>query len=199
MKLNLILFPDDQFHIDRYSFPRYRHDRNQHGGCLLMFTRNDLITRHLENFESSNIEMICIEFIISKCKWVIFSVYRPPKTKLNLFFAELNKNVDNATRTYENIFVLEDINIDNGEERALGMNKLSEFCDIFSSENLIQGDTCVTANSSSLIDVILTNRKRSFKNSSTVATGVSDFHKMVLTTMRANYERLKPIQIQYRS
>ena len=57
----------------------------------------------------------------------------------------------------------------------------------------------MTANSSSLIDVILTNRKRSFKNSSAVATGVSDFHKMVLTTMRANYECLKPIQIQYRS
>ena len=181
-------FPDDQFHIDGYSFP-HRRDRNQHGGGLLMFTRNDLITRRLENFESSNIEMICIELIISKRKWVIFSVYRPPKTNLDLLFAELNKNVDKATRTFDNI-----INIDNGEERALGMNKLSEFCDIFSLKNLIRGDTCVTANSSLSIDVILTNRKRSFKNSSTVA-----FHKMVLTTMRANYERLKPIQIQYRS
>ena len=47
--------------------------------------------------------------------------------------------------------------------------------------------------------IILTNRKRSFKNSSTVATGVSAFHKMVLSTMRADYERLKPIQSQYRS
>ena len=164
-----------------------------------MFTRNDLITRRLENFESSNIEMICIELIISKRKWVIFSVCRPPKTKLDLFFAELNKNVDKATRTNENFVVMGDIDIDNCEERALGMNKLSEFCDIFSLENLIRGDTCLTANSSSSIDLILTKRKRSFKNSSTDATGVSDFHKMVLTTMRANYERLKPIQIQHRS
>ena len=167
-------FPDDQFHIDGYSFPPYRRDRNQHGGGLLMFTRNDLITRRLENFKSSNIEMICIELIISKRKWVIFSVYRPPKTKPDLFFAELNKNVDKATRTYDNIVVMGDINIDNGKERAPGLNKLSEFCDIFSLEKLIRGDTCVTANSSSSINVILTNRKRSFKNSSTVATGVSD-------------------------
>ena len=192
-------FSDDQFHIDGDSFPPYRGDRDQHGGGLLMFTRNDLITRCLENFESSNIQMICTELIISKRKWVIFSVYRPPKTKLDLFFAELNKSVDKATRTYENFVVMGDINIENGEERALGMNELSEFCDIFSPENLIRGDTCVTANSSSSIDVILTNRKRSFKNSSTIATGVSDFHKMVLTTRRANYEGLKPIQIQYRS
>ena len=120
-------FPDDQFHIDGYSFPPYRHDRNQHGGGLLMFTRKDLITRRLENFESSNIEMICIELIISKHKWVIFSVYRPPETSLDLFFAELNKNVDKATRIYDNIVMMGDINIDNGEERALGMNNFQNF------------------------------------------------------------------------
>ena len=28
---------------------------------------------------------------------------------------------------------------------------------------------------------------------------MSDYHKMVLTTIRANYERLKPTKIQYRS
>ena len=50
-----------------------------------------------------------------------------------------------------------------------------------------------------LIDVILTNKKRSFQNSGTVAAGVSDYHKMALTAMRANYERLKPTKIQYRS
>ena len=45
----------------------------------------------------------------------------------------------------------------------------------------------------------MTNKERSFKSSCTVATGVSDYHSIVLTTMRANYERLKPIKIQYRS
>ena len=51
---------------------------------------------------------------------------------------------------------------------------------------------------STSIDVIMTNKKRSFKNSCTVATGISDYHSMVLTIMRANYERLKPMKIQYR-
>ena len=32
-----------------------------------------------------------------------------------------------------------------------------------------------------------------------MATGISDVHMMILTSMRANYERLKPIQIRYRS
>ena len=46
---------------------------------------------------------------------------------------------------------------------------------------------CIVGHASS-IDVILTNKKRSFRNSSTLATGVSDFHKMVLTTTRSSKE-----------
>ena len=104
-----------------------------------------------------------------------------------------------ATRKYENIVIMGDINIDTDNDKAAGLHKMSEFCDIFDLDNLIRGNTCVTVGHASSIDVILTNKKRSFKNSGTAATGVSDFHKMVLTTMRAYYERLKPNKIQYRS
>ena len=44
----------------------------------------------------------------------------------------------------------------------------------------------------------MTNKKSSFKNSCIVATGISDYHSVVLTTMRDNYKRLKPMKIQYR-
>ena len=100
-----------------------------------------------------------------------------------------------ATRKYENIVIMGDINIDTDNDKAAGLDKMSEFCDIFDLENLIRGNTCVTVGHASSIDVILTNKKRSC----TVATGVSDFHKMVLTTMRAYYKRLKLNKIQYRS
>ena len=115
------------------------------------------------------------------------------------FISELNKCVDMATRKYENIVIIGDINIDTDNDKAAGLNKMSEFCNVFDLENLIRGNTCVTVRHTSSIDVILTNKKRSFKNSGTVATGVSGFHKMVLTTMRACYERLKLNKIQYRT
>ena len=92
-----------------------------------------------------------------------------------------------------------DINIDTTEEKAIGMTKLSEFCDIFDLENLITDSTCETLNSSSSLDVIFTNKKRSFKNSGTIETGISDLHKMTITTMRVNYHRLQSIKVQYRS
>ena len=104
---------------------------------------------------------------------------------------------DNEKR--ENIVIMGDMTIDTDNDRAAGLNKMSEFCDVFDLEDLIRGNTCVTVGHVSSLDVILTNKKHSFKNSGTVATGVSDFHKMVLTTMRACYESLKPNKIQYRS
>ena len=193
-------FPDAQFYVEGYNFPPYRRDRNSNGGGLMVFAKKDLITRRIKELESTEIEIISLELTVSKLKWIIFSVYRPPKTNFQTFFSELNICLDKATRTYENIVLLGDINIDTEDEKVKGRTKLSEFCDIFDLENLIKGSTCDTIRyASTSIDVIMTNKKRSFKNSCTVATGISDYHSMVLTMMRANYERLKPIKIQYRS
>ena len=83
--------------------------------------------------------------------------------------------------------------------KALGINKLSEVCDVFCLENFIKDTTSDTIYGSSSIDVILQIEKKSFMKSSTVNTGISDCHKMVLTVMRAHYEQLKPLKIQYRS
>ena len=53
-------------------------------------------------------------------------------------------------------------------------------------------------NHSSSIDVILKNRKGCFKNSGTVETGASDFHKMVLTMFKGRFIKQKLIKITYR-
>ena len=68
----------------------------------------------------------------------------------------------------------------------------------FNLTNLINFDTCATKNHSSSTDVILTNCKGCFKNSGTVETGASDFHKMVLTMFKGRFIKQKPIKITYR-
>ena len=55
----------------------------------MVFIKKDVITKCLIEFESSLIEVICIELTVSKNKWAIFSVYRPPKFNITLFFSEL--------------------------------------------------------------------------------------------------------------
>ena len=50
----------------------------------------------------------------------------------------------------------------------------------------------------SSIYLILTNNLRSFQNSCVIETGLSDFHRMVVTVMKTSFERLKPRVINYR-
>ena len=84
-------------------------------------------------------------------------------------------------------------------EYSSSLNKLSEFCDTLDLHNLIKVSTCEMQHTSSLIDLILTNRKNCFKHSHAFETGLSDFHKLVTTCFKNTYEKLQPINIQYRS
>ena len=51
----------------------------------------------------------------------------------------------------------------------------------------------------SCIDLNLTNFPRSFQNSSANETGLSDFHKLVVTVMKATHKKSQPKIIIYRS
>ena len=46
-----------------------------------------------------------------------------------------------AKRKYENVVIMGDINIDMDNDRTAGLNKMSEFCDVFDLENLIRRNT----------------------------------------------------------
>ena len=45
----------------------------------------------------------------------------------------------------------------------------------------------------------MTNCPRSFQNSCTIETGLSDFHKLVVTVMKTTYKKSQPKIINYRS
>ena len=57
--------------------------------------------------------------------------------------------------------------------------------------------TCFTKNSSTSIDVILTNRVRSFQKTSVFETGLSDYHGLVVTVLKSHIPRLEPKVIKY--
>ena len=91
-----------------------------------------------------------------------------------------------------------DINIITHDNHCQGINDLKEFCDIFGLASLIKTNTCDTKTSSSSIDVILTNKCKSFRFTRTIETDVSDVHRLVMTSLRSTYERLRPTRIQYK-
>ena len=51
----------------------------------------------------------------------------------------------------------------------------------------------------SCIDLILTKCPNSFQNSCVIETGLSDFHKLVVTVMKTTYKKAEPKIITYQS
>ena len=51
----------------------------------MIFMKKDLITRRINELESTKVETISLELTVSKRKWMIFSVYRPPKSNFETF------------------------------------------------------------------------------------------------------------------
>ena len=77
---------------------------------------------------------------------------------------------------------------------------VQELSDVFTFTNPIKQTTCFipTATHRSLIDIIQTNRPRSFQSSVAIETGLSDHHKILLTVLKCHFVRLQPTTIQYR-
>ena len=62
---------------------------------------------------------------------------------------------------------------------------LNDFCNVYNLFSLVKEPTCFkNPDNPSCIDLFLTNRPRNFQNTLTINTGISDFHKMVITVVK---------------
>ena len=76
---------------------------------------------------------------------------------------------------------------------------LDDFIDDFHAKNLVKDPTCFkNPNNPSCIDLFITNSYRSFQKTTTVSTGLSDFHKMTVTVLKTTFSKSDPKTIIYR-
>ena len=183
-------FPDTQFKIEGYQFPLFRKDRNSYGGGKIVYVREGLVTKQLPLFESPAIESICIELTIPKSKWCILFAYRPPNFNKKEFFNEISNSFSKIITNYDNVVLPGDLNINLLDPSADTENHLSDLIDIFDLKNIVEEPTCFKSEKGSLIDIILTNKPRSFKKTQGFVTGLSDFHKLVVTVLKSFYKKL---------
>ena len=75
---------------------------------------------------------------------------------------------------------------------------LKNFCDLFNFKNLIKEPTCFkNLVNPTCTDLMLTNSNRNFQNSCAIETGLSDFHRMVVTVRKAYFQKRKPKVVTY--
>ena len=180
-------FPTAQFRIPGYE-KRARNDQNKYGGGLIEYVKKGVICKRIQKLKMLTNESVFSELTIAKKKWLYLGIYRPP-TPENLvsLFEELTDSLSKRSEFYKNFIILSDVNLDvKLADREL--NKLDEFCDLFNLTNLIRNETCFTRDHKSTIDLILTNKPKSFQNACITETGLSDFHKLILTFFQnSNY------------
>ena len=77
---------------------------------------------------------------------------------------------------------------------------MKSFCQIHNFKNLLDKPTCYKNPSNPFcVDLIITNKPKSFQNSCTFETGLSDFHKMTLTVLKSSFAKQKPRVLIYRN
>ena len=75
---------------------------------------------------------------------------------------------------------------------------MHEFCQSYNLKSLVHQPTCFKNPSNpSCIDLILTNKYRSFQNTTVIETGLSDFHKLTATVLRKYFKNRSPRIISY--
>ena len=141
------------------------------GGGLLLFIREHLPVREINIEFSAKIEAIVIEINLKKCKWLLIGTYNPHKNMIDDHLNSLGNCLNELCKTYENILLLGDFNSEMREDA------MQEFCNVYNLKTLVNEPTCFkNVDNPSCIDLVLTNKSRSFLKSSVVETGLSDFH-----------------------
>ena len=135
-----------------------------------------------------------VEINLYKKKWLINCSYNPHKNDLRKHLDTISKSLDTYSTKYENILILGDFNACVGDE------PLDTFCKSYCFTSLIKQPTCFkNPENPSCIDLILTNKPRSFQPKCFIETGLFDFHRMTLSVLKMHFQKLPPKIIKYRN
>ena len=174
-------FPNSQYLIPGFHKP-LRMDVSSWRGGLLVYIKSSLPSKMLTKFKlPNNIQIIPFELNLRKDKWLFVSIYKPPLQNNQYFVSILSDLLDFYSNEYDNKVVLGDFNLEPSSPSMLS------FMDSQNFVSFIKNKTCFKG-TGSCIDLILTNRKYSFKNTSSYETGLSDHHHLIYSVMETTFK-----------
>ena len=138
-----------------------------------------------------DIQAIPFEINLRKEKWLFVSVYKPPSLNNQYFCDSLSELLDFYSSIYDNKVVFGDFNLEISHPVMLSFMNNENFI------NLVKGNTCFKGKGS-CIDLILTNRRYSFKHTSSTETGLSDHHHLISSMMKTTFEKEESKVLVYR-
>jgi hypothetical protein len=111
---------------------------------------------------------------------------------------ELESALNKAICKYEDVIIMGDYNANMLKENTES-REVKEFSNNFDLSNIIKKPNFFKEIDGSLIDLILTNRPRSFLGQNIIDTGISDFHRLIYGVLPGTLAKFKKKVIKYRS
>ena len=185
-------FPSSQFLITNFKTP-FRLDVSQNKDGLLVYVKNGIPSRQLSNLSLPNdIQVIIVEIRLTKTKWLAIFIYRPPSQHLEYFLNNLNFLLDFYSE-FKNCIIMGDFNCEPSHPKML----------TFLYGNLLynhmKSKTYFKTAAGTCIDLILSNQKFSLQHTSSVDTGLSDFHHLISNELKCKYTKGSLRNFTYRN
>ena len=129
-----------------------------------------------------DIQVLQFEINLRKAKWLFASVYKPPSLDNQYFCYSLSKPLDFYSSIYDNKVAFGDFNLEISQPVTLSFMENENFI------NLVKGNNCFK-DKGSCIDLILTNRRYSFKHTSSTETDLNDHHHLISSMIKTAFEK----------
>ena len=186
---------DNELHMEGLTIER--NDRTRSGGGVAIYIAHNLQYVRRKEFESPDLELICIQLRLPFQKDVlIFCVYRPPSSD-NSFFEKLTvlmESVHCSSMDIDEILLFGDLNCNFLQNNTSLLSKLEFLLGSYSFKQLIDTPTRVTHNSSSLIDIICSTKCENIIEYGCVHSSLSD-HYLVYAIRRSNQRKVNSKQL----
>ena len=128
-------------------------------------------------------ESFFIEINLHKRKWLFNCSYNPHKNNIIKHLELISRSLDTFSTKYDSIILLGDCNV------CIDDETMKAFCSSNCLKSFIKQQTCFkNPEKPSSIDLILTNRLRSFQSLCVIVTGLSDFQKMTISALKLTFE-----------
>ena len=151
---------------------------------MLLYVRKDIPSKQLnKHIFTKYFEVLFTEVNLRKCTLLLAGTYHPNHpvygtSDIN-FFEQMGLAMD-VYSNYEKFLLAGDFNVQVGE------NPIDDFLYEYGAKSLVEDFTCFKSTSKpSCIDLFVSNSSNSFHCTKTISTGLTEFHTMIATVLKA--------------
>ena len=183
---------NDNFNIVRYNSIMHLDRSHRTGGGVALFSIDSILLQRRYDLELPGLEFLWVEFSVSGRNFLFGVCYRPPDNDSVLlvnFLNGLQFMLDKIRTLGGNytIIILGDFNAHYNVQLPLNSSEigkqLSNFITINGLEQLISEPTRVTSNTSSILDLLITNCSNDFLNTGTLSSPQNFDHPIIYGEM----------------